>query len=112
RLLADELSNASYQPQIIAMGTNTDPYQPVERELKIIHSILAVSWEFQHPVSIVTKSALITRDLDILGPMAALGLTKVFLSVTTLDRKLARTMEPRAATPERRIETLRTLASA
>jgi DNA repair photolyase len=77
-----------------------------------MRSILSVLWEFRHPVSIVTKSALIARDLDILGPMAREGLTKVFLSVTTLDRKLARAMEPRAATPERRIETLQALAAA
>ncbi len=112
RLLAEQLSKPTYHPQIIAMGTNTDPYQPVERELKVMRSILSVLWEFRHPVSIVTKSALIARDLDILAPMAAEGLTKVFLSVTTLDRKLARVMEPRAATPEKRIETLRALSAA
>jgi DNA repair photolyase len=112
RLLAEELRRPSYVPQIIAMGTNTDPYQPVERDLKVMRSILAVLWEFRHPVSIVTKSALISRDLDILAPMAAEGLVKVFLSVTTLDRHLAQIMEPRAATPAKRIATLRTLSSA
>ena len=112
RLLADELRNPKYKPQVIAMGTNTDPYQPVERELKVMRSILEVLWEYRHPVSIVTKSALIARDLDILAPMAREGLVKVLLSVTTLDRRLARTMEPRAATPEKRIATLRILSQA
>jgi len=112
RLLADELRRPSYTPQIIAMGTNTDPYQPIERDLKVMRSILGVLWEFRHPVSIVTKSALICRDIDILGPMASEGLAKVFLSVTTLDRRLARIMEPRAATPDKRIATLRTLSAA
>jgi DNA repair photolyase len=112
RLLTQELRHPSYKPQVIAMGTNTDPYQPVERDLKIMRSVLTVLWEFRHPVSIVTKSALIVRDLDILAPMAGEGLTKVFLSVTTLDRRLARIMEPRAATPEKRIAALRALAGA
>ncbi len=112
RLLAKELAHPSYHPQIIAMGTNTDPYQPVERELKVMRSIISVLWEIRHPVSIVTKSALIARDLDLLAPMAAEGLAKVFVSVTTLDRVLSRIMEPRAATPAKRIETLRALASA
>ncbi len=112
RLLANELRHPSYLPQVIAMGTNTDPYQPVERELKVMRSILGVLWEFRHPVSIVTKSALIVRDLDILGPMAGEGLTKVFLSITTLDRRLARIMEPRAATPDKRLHALGELAKA
>ncbi len=112
RLLAQELRRPSYRPQVIAMGTNTDPYQPVERDLKVMRAILAVLWEFRHPVSIVTKSALIIRDLDILAPMAAEGLTKVLLSVTTLDRRLARIMEPRAAAPDKRIATLRALSEA
>jgi DNA repair photolyase len=93
------------------MGTNTDPYQPVERDLNVMRSILCVLSEFRHPLSIVTKSALIARDLDILTPMAAEGLVKVFLSITTLDRRLARIMEPRAATPPKRIETLRILSA-
>ncbi|HEX5280766.1 MAG TPA: PA0069 family radical SAM protein [Micropepsaceae bacterium] len=112
RLLAEELRHPSYKPQIIAIGTNTDPYQPVERELRVMRSVLTVLWEFRHPVSVVTKSALIVRDLDILGPMAGEGLTKVFLSITTLDRRLARIMEPRAATPEKRLHALRELAGA
>jgi len=112
RLLAQELRHRSYVPQVIAMGTNTDPYQPVERELKVMRSVLSVLWEFRHPVSIVTKSALIVRDLDILAPMAGEGLTKVFVSITTLDRSLARIMEPRAATPDKRLHALRELSRA
>ncbi|HEY4266499.1 MAG TPA: PA0069 family radical SAM protein [Micropepsaceae bacterium] len=111
-LLAAELRKPSYKPQVIAMGTNTDPYQPLEREHRVTRSILQVLAEFKNPVGIVTKSALIARDIDILAPMAAEGLVKVALSVTTLDRKLARIMEPRAATPERRLETLRALSKA
>ncbi len=97
---------------MIAIGTNTDPYQPMEKRMRIMRSILEVLYEFRHPVGIVTKSALILRDLDILAPMAELGLVKVALSVTTLDRDLARTMEPRAATPSRRIEAIAGLRKA
>jgi len=112
KLLDAEFKKPSYQPQVIAMGTNTDPYQPIEREWRVTRSILQVMAEFKNPVGIVTKSALITRDIDILAPMAAEGLAKVAVSITTLDRKLARIMEPRAATPERRLETLRALSAA
>ena len=94
------------------MGTNTDPYQPVERDKRITRQILEVLSAFDHPVEIVTKSTLVLRDLDILAPMAARGLAQVCVSVTTLDRNLARRLEPRAATPSRRIETIRTLAAA
>jgi DNA repair photolyase len=111
-LLARELSAPGYVPKVIAMGTNTDPYQPIERELRITRSILAVLREFRHPVGIVTKSALILRDIDILAPMAEMGLARVALSVTTLDRKLARVMEPRAATPQRRLDTIAALSRA
>lgn len=111
-LLARELSSPNYIPKVIAMGTNTDPYQPTEKRMRITRSILEVLREFNHPVGIVTKSALILRDLDILAPMAAEGLAKVAVSVTTLDRKLARTMEPRAATPPKRLETIRALVEA
>ena len=83
----------------IAMGTNTDPYQPIEKKMRITRSILEVLRDFKHPVGIVTKSPLILRDADILGEMADMGLARVALSVTTLDRKLARAMEPRAGTP-------------
>ncbi len=112
KLLDAELRKPSYRVATIAMGTNTDPYQPIERDLRITRSILEVLAAFKHPVGIVTKSAAITRDIDILGPMAKEGLAKVALSITTLDRKLARSMEPRAATPARRLETIRALADA
>src|SRR4051812_34062206 len=112
KLLEAELRNPNYRAQVIAIGTNTDPYQPIEREYRVMRSVLQVMAEFRHPVAIVTKSALIARDIDILAPMAAEGLAKVALSVTTLDRKLARAMEPRAATPSRRLDTIRALAAA
>jgi DNA repair photolyase len=111
-LLAKELSAPGYSPKTIAIGTNTDPYQPVERKLKIMRSILEVLRDFRHPVGIVTKSSLVVRDLDILAPMAEMGLARVALSVTTLDRTLARAMEPRAATPPKRLETIRALSEA
>ena len=110
-LLRKELSAKNYVPKVLAIGTNTDPYQPIEKKLRIMRSILEVLWEFKHPVGIVTKNAGILRDLDILAPMAEAGLAKVALSVTTLDRKLARTMEPRASTPPKRLAALKTLAS-
>jgi DNA repair photolyase len=112
RLLERELSASGYQPRTIAIGTNTDPYQPIEREYRVMRGILEVLERCGHPVGIVTKSALILRDLDILARMAERNLVKVALSVTTLDPKLARLMEPRAATPARRLEALRQLADA
>src|SRR5690349_23348349 len=112
KLLAKELAAPNYVPKVLAIGTNTDPYQPLEKKMRIMRSILEVLLEFRHPVGIVTKSALITRDLDILKPMAELGLVRVALSVTTLDRRLARVMEPRAATPPRRLETIRAMKAA
>ena len=111
-LLRRELSAPGYVPRTIAIGTNTDPYQPTEKRMRIMRSILEVLYEFRHPVGIVTKSALIERDIDILAPMAALGLAKVALSVTTLDRKLARAMEPRASTPGRRLQAIKALSDA
>jgi len=111
-LLARELSAPGYVPKMIAMGTNTDPYQPIEREMRITRSILEVLHKFRHPVGIVTKSALVLRDLDILAPMAAMSLAKVALSVTTLDPRLARTMEPRASTPRKRLDSIRALREA
>ena len=111
-LLERELSAPNYQPRTIAIGTNTDPYQPIERTYQIMRRILEVLERAGHPVGIVTKSALILRDLDILSRMAERNLAKVALSVTTLDPKLARVMEPRAATPQRRLEALRQLAAA
>lgn len=111
-LLEKELAARGYEPQTIALGANTDPYQPIERERRITRSILEVLSRTRHPVGIVTKSALVARDIDILAPMAADGLAKVAVSITTLDRKLARKMEPRAATPDRRLEAIRQLSAA
>jgi DNA repair photolyase len=111
-LLERELSAPGYVPKIIAIGTNTDPYQPIERRYKIMRGILEVLDRAGHPVGIVTKSALVLRDLDILARMAKRDLVKVAVSVTTLDAKLARTMEPRATTPSRRLETLAQLVKA
>ena len=111
-LLERELSAPSYVPKVIAIGTNTDPYQPIERQHKIMRGILEVLERAGHPVGIVTKSALVLRDLDILARMAQRDLVKVAISVTTLDAKLARTMEPRASTPPRRLEALRQLVKA
>ena len=112
RLLEKELAAPGYKPRTIAIGTNTDPYQPIEREWRVMRGILEVLSAANHPVGIVTKSALVLRDVDILSSMAERGLAKVALSVTTLDRKLARAMEPRAATPPKRIETIQKLAEA
>ncbi len=111
-LLERELSAPGYVPRTMAIGTNTDPYQPIERTHRIMREVLEVLSKFNHPVGIVTKSALVTRDIDILAPMAAKGLAKVALSVTTLDRSLARNLEPRAATPDRRLAAIRQLTEA
>jgi DNA repair photolyase len=111
-LLERELSAPGYVPKTIAIGTNTDPYQPIERRYQIMRHILEVLDRAGHPVGIVTKSALVLRDLDILARMAKRNLVKVAISVTTLDAKLARIMEPRAATPARRLEALRQLVQA
>ena len=110
--LERELADPAYRVETIAIGTNTDPYQPIERRYRIMRRILEVLSAANHPVGIVTKSALVLRDLDILKSMAARGLVKVALSVTTLDRKLARAMEPRASTPDKRLETLERLVDA
>ncbi|WP_454617304.1 PA0069 family radical SAM protein [Bradyrhizobium cenepequi] len=111
-LLEKELAAPGYEPRMIAIGTNTDPYQPIEREYKIMRGVLEVLERAGHPVGIVTKSALVARDVDILQRMARRNLVKVALSVTTLDAKLARTMEPRASTPPKRLETIKRLADA
>ena len=111
-LLERELSAPDYSPKMIAIGTNTDPYQPIERRYQIMRRILEVLDRASHPVGIVTKSALVLRDLDILTRMAKRDLVKVAISVTTLDAKLARVMEPRAATPPRRLGALRELVKA
>ncbi|MFQ5959578.1 MAG: PA0069 family radical SAM protein [Alphaproteobacteria bacterium] len=111
-LLAEELRRPGYRCRVIALGTSTDPYQPIERERRITRGVLEVLAAFNHPVGIVTKSALAVRDIDILAPMARRRLAKVFVSVTTLDRGLARRLEPRAPTPARRIEAVREFAAA
>ncbi|UWF66912.1 MULTISPECIES: PA0069 family radical SAM protein [unclassified Brucella] len=112
RLLERELAKPGYQPKTIAIGTNTDPYQPVEKKWRIMREILEVLEAANHPVGIVTKSALVVRDIDILSRMAEKGLAKVALSVTTLDAHLARTMEPRASTPSLRLQAIRRLTDA
>ncbi len=111
-LLERELSRPGYVPRTIAIGTNTDPYQPIEKDWGLMREILEVLERCNHPVGIVTKSALILRDVDILARMAERDLAKVALSVTTLDRKLARAMEPRAATPAKRLSAIEGLAAA
>ncbi|MEL6793647.1 MAG: PA0069 family radical SAM protein, partial [Pseudomonadota bacterium] len=112
RLLRRALERKSYAPEPIAIGTNTDPYQPLEKKMKIMRGVLETLAEFNHPVTIVTKSALVARDADILGEMGRRGLARVALSLTTLDAGLSRTMEPRAAAPQRRLWAMRTLAAA
>jgi DNA repair photolyase len=111
-LLEKELAHKGYTPRVIALGTNTDPYQPIEREHCVTRQILEVLERTSHPVGIVTKSALVLRDVDILGRMAARGLAKVAISVTTLDRRIARAMEPRAVTPGKRLDAIRGLSEA
>ena len=111
-LLRRELAKPGYRCDPIALGTNTDPYQPIERELRITRAILEVLAAHEHPFTIVTKSALVERDLDIIAPMAAKRMARVYLSITTLDRDLARRMEPRAAAPQRRLQALEALARA
>ncbi len=110
--LRRELGDKRYKPRAIAMGTNTDPYQPSERKHKLTRQILQVLLETRHPTTITTKSALVVRDLDILQPMAELGLVRVGLSITSMDAKLSRKMEPRASSPEKRLEALRLLSEA
>ena len=111
-LLRAELAKPSYRCAEIVLGANTDAYQPIERRLKLSRQILEVLSETRHPVSILTKSALIERDIDIIAPMAERGLARIFISVTTLDAKTARTMEPRAAAPQRRLKAIETLSRA
>ena len=111
-LLLKELSRPGYVPRPIALGVNTDAYQPVERELKLTRQFLQILSDHNHPVSLLTKSALIQRDLDLIAPMAEKQLCRVGVSITTLDPKLARKMEPRAAAPHKRYETVRALSEA
>jgi DNA repair photolyase len=110
--LREELASPNYACSTISIGANTDPYQPAERSWKITRSILEVAAECNQPIGIITKNALVERDLDLLAPMAAKGLAAVFISVTTLDDDLARRMEPRASAPARRIEAIRRIAHA
>ena len=111
-LLRHELARPGYVCKPISLGANTDPYQPLERRLRITRQVLEVLAEARHPVGIVTKSALVTRDIDLLAPMAREGLARVYVSVTTLDGEIARTLEPRASAPHRRLAAIRELAAA
>ncbi|WP_349437540.1 PA0069 family radical SAM protein [Pararhizobium sp. A13] len=112
KLLERELAKPGYKVRPIAIGTNTDPYQPIEKEWRIMRQVLEVLKACDHPVMIVTKSAMVMRDIDLLAPMAEKGLAKVGLSVTTLDLKLARLMEPRASTPTKRLAAIKALTEA
>ncbi|OLS46674.1 radical SAM protein [Rhodovulum sulfidophilum] len=112
RVLAEELSRRGYRPATLAIGTNTDPYQPIERSYRVMRGLLEVLRDFRHPVAVVTKGALIERDLDLLAELAELELVRVGISVTTLDRDLSRRLEPRAPAPERRLRTIERLAAA
>jgi DNA repair photolyase len=112
KLLRAELAKPGYRCDPIALGTNTDPYQPIEREWRVTRSVLEVLCECEHPFTIVTKSALVERDIDLIAPMAAKRMARVYLSITTLDRELARRMEPRAAAPQRRLQALEKLSAA
>ena len=111
-LLERELARPNYKPRTIAMGTNTDPYQPAEKTYRIMRSILKRMDQFRHPVTILTKSHMVTRDIDLLKPLAERGLTRVMLSITTLDKSLARHMEPRASSPARRLDAIKRLKDA
>ncbi|MFI4967016.1 MAG: PA0069 family radical SAM protein, partial [Caulobacterales bacterium] len=112
RLLERELSSPRYVPEVIHIGGNTDPYQPQERRLRVTRDVIAVLSRFNHPFSVISKSGLILRDLDLLAPLAQRNLVRVAISITTLDRKLARSMEPRAATPEKRLDAVKRLTDA
>ena len=111
-LLRAELRRPGYEVRPMALGTNTDPYQPIEREWRVTRGVLEVLAETDHPVTITTKSDWVTRDLDLLGSMAAKGLASVCISITSLDPAVARTVEPRAPTPERRLKAVRALTQA
>ncbi len=111
-LLTKELAKPSYVPDVIAVGVNTDAYQPIERELKITRAVLEVLHDARHPFGLITKSSLIERDLDLLAPLARLGLARASITITTLEPALARRLEPRAASPARRLRTVRTLVDA
>lgn len=110
QLLKQELAHPRYQCAPIALGMNTDAYQPIEREYQLTRQIIQVLSDANHPFSLVTKSSLVERDIDLIAPMAAKGLASIYVSITTLDRQMARRLEPRAAAPERRLETVRRLS--
>jgi DNA repair photolyase len=112
KLLEAELSKKTYKPEVIHIGGDTDPYQPQERTLRITRSLIEVLGRYNHPFSVISKSALMLRDIDLLAPMAERNLARVAISITSLDRRLARSMEPRAATPEKRLEAVRRLTEA
>jgi DNA repair photolyase len=111
-LLRKELNHPRYRPEVIVVGANTDPYQPIEREWKITRSLLEVFLEYRHPVALITKSALVERDIDVLAELARHNLVRVMVSITSLDKVLARRMEPRAAAPHRRLEAVKKLTEA
>ena len=108
--LRRELARPAYRPSMIVLGSATDCYQPVERELKLTRALIEVLRDARHPFSVITKSGGVERDLDLIAPMAADGLAAVYVTITTLDGELARRLEPRAASPQRRLRTMRTLA--
>ena len=111
-LLRAELTHPGYRCEPIALGTNTDPYQPIEREWKITRQVIKVLAECEHPLTITTKGVLILRDLDLLAPMAAKNLVRVYVSIAMLDRELARKLDPRAPSPQRRLEMIKALSAA
>ncbi len=111
-VLARELSAKGYVPKVIVLGSNTDPYQPLEATARVTREVIEVLRDFRHPLGITTRGALVERDIDVLGPMAALGLARVGISLTTLDAGVARAMEPRAPTPARRLAMIRRLSEA
>ncbi len=112
QVLRRELASLRYVPQVVSIGSATDCYQPVERELRLTRAVLEVLHEASHPLTLVTKSGGVERDVDLLAPMGQRGLAAVYITITTLDGELARTLEPRAAAPHRRLRTIRTLAEA
>ncbi|MEO0884203.1 MAG: PA0069 family radical SAM protein [Pseudomonadota bacterium] len=112
KLLRAALSKPEYRPRPIALGVDTDAYQPIERKLQLTRTLLQILKEHHHPVTLLSKSHLITRDIDLIAPMAETGLVSVGISITTLDKTLARKMEPRASTPQRRLDTIRLLSDA
>ncbi len=111
-LLREELNSKKWEPKVIAISGVTDPYQPIERRLRITRGCLEVLADFRNPVGIITKNHLVTRDADVLAELASFNAARVFISITTLDPKLARIMEPRTSTPELRLEAISTLAAA